>query len=85
MAVVKADGFGHGAGLVAGAALANGATWLGVTSLAEATAIRRSQRTASASEETAFGRPCLLPDSPLRKPPLPVGFAIELIPNLFAS
>ncbi len=42
MAVVKADGFGHGAGLVAAAALANGATWVGVTSLAEALALRRA-------------------------------------------
>ncbi|HEY0938255.1 MAG TPA: alanine racemase, partial [Trebonia sp.] len=31
MAVVQADGFGHGAELVAAAALANGASWLGVT------------------------------------------------------
>jgi Alanine racemase, N-terminal domain len=42
MAVGKADGFGHGAELVAAAALANGATWLGVTSLAEALALRRA-------------------------------------------
>ncbi len=40
MAVVKADGFGHGAELVAAAALASGASWLGVTSLAEAAALR---------------------------------------------
>jgi alanine racemase len=32
MAVVKADGFGHGAADVARTALANGASWLGVTS-----------------------------------------------------
>ena len=38
MAVVKADGFGHGnAGLVA---LENGATWLGVTSIDEALPLR---------------------------------------------
>lgn len=42
MAVVKADGFGHGAEAVARTALANGATWLGVTSLAEAFALRES-------------------------------------------
>lgn len=42
MAVVKADGFGHGAELVAAAALANGATWLGVTGLPEAAALRRA-------------------------------------------
>ena len=40
MAVVKADGFGHGAVDVARTALANGATWLGVTSLAEAWPLR---------------------------------------------
>ncbi|MBN6038344.1 alanine racemase [Amycolatopsis sp. 195334CR] len=40
MAVVKADGFGHGLADVARTALAAGATWLGVTSLAEAVAVR---------------------------------------------
>src|ERR1700760_1649554 len=40
MAVVKADGFGHGRVLVARTALANGATWLGVTSIAEGLALR---------------------------------------------
>lgn len=40
MAVVKADGFGHGAAAVARTALANGATWLGVTSIAEALTLR---------------------------------------------
>jgi alanine racemase len=40
MAVVKADGFGHGAVEVARTALANGATALGVTSLAEAWPLR---------------------------------------------
>jgi alanine racemase len=40
MAVVKADGFGHGAVDVARTALAHGATWLGVTSLAEAWPLR---------------------------------------------
>ena len=40
MAVVKADGFGHGAVDIARTALANGATWLGVTSLDEALALR---------------------------------------------
>lgn len=46
MAVVKADGFGHGAVAVARTALANGATWLGVTSLAEALALRYAGVTA---------------------------------------
>lgn len=40
MAVVKADGFGHGAAGVARAALGAGATWLGVTGLGEAMALR---------------------------------------------
>ena len=40
MAVVKADGFGHGAVEVARAAMAGGATSLGVTSLAEALPLR---------------------------------------------
>lgn len=40
MAVVKADGFGHGAGAVAETALSNGATSLGVTSIAEALDLR---------------------------------------------
>ncbi len=42
MAVVKADGFGHGAADVARTALANGASWLGVTTIDEALALRRS-------------------------------------------
>jgi alanine racemase len=40
MAVVKADGFGHGALPVANAVLASGATWLGVTTCAEALHLR---------------------------------------------
>jgi alanine racemase len=40
MAVVKADGFGHGAAHVARTALANGAAWLGVTSITEGLALR---------------------------------------------
>lgn len=40
MAVVKADGFGHGAAGVARTALAHGASWLGVTSVEEALALR---------------------------------------------
>ncbi|WP_326688199.1 MULTISPECIES: alanine racemase [unclassified Streptomyces] len=42
MAVVKADGFGHGVLPVARTALANGATWLGVTSTTEALQLRRA-------------------------------------------
>lgn len=40
MAVVKADGFGHGGAAAARAALRNGASWLGVTSATEAMALR---------------------------------------------
>ncbi|MFC4065736.1 alanine racemase [Actinoplanes subglobosus] len=40
MAVVKADGFGHGAVEVSRTALAHGASWLGVTSLREALELR---------------------------------------------
>ncbi|MFG2049278.1 alanine racemase [Micromonospora sp. NPDC048935] len=46
MAVVKADGFGHGAVQVARAALGAGARWLGVTSVAEALALRDAGVTA---------------------------------------
>ena len=41
MAVVKADGFGHGALAVATTALASGASWLGVTAIEEGLALRR--------------------------------------------
>lgn len=40
MAVVKAEGYGHGAVAVSGAALAAGATWLGVCMLEEALDLR---------------------------------------------
>ena len=40
MAVVKADGYGHGAVAVARAALAGGATWLGVALVEEGEALR---------------------------------------------
>jgi alanine racemase len=46
MAVVKADGFGHGGAEAARTALANGATWLGVTSIAEGLALREAGLTA---------------------------------------
>jgi alanine racemase len=42
MAVVKSDGYGHGLLPTATAALAGGATWLGVGHIAEAVALRRS-------------------------------------------
>lgn len=46
MAVVKADAFGHGAVPVARTCLAAGATWLGVTRISEAIALRRAGITA---------------------------------------
>src|SRR3954453_10855399 len=46
MAVVKADGYGPGMLPVARAALAGGATWLGVATLDEALALRRAGLTA---------------------------------------
>ena len=41
MAMVKADGYGHGAALAATAALEGGASWLGVSSAEEALHLRR--------------------------------------------
>lgn len=46
MAVVKADGYGHGAVPSARAALESGATWLGVCTLAEALELRAAGITA---------------------------------------
>jgi alanine racemase len=42
MAVVKANGYGHGAVPAARAAIAGGATWLGVSSVAEGLELRRA-------------------------------------------
>jgi alanine racemase len=42
LAVVKADGYGHGAVTAARAALAGGATWIGVADPEEALALRRA-------------------------------------------
>ncbi|MBV8735174.1 MAG: alanine racemase, partial [Solirubrobacterales bacterium] len=41
-AVVKAEGYGHGAAAAARAALAGGATWLAVATAPEADALRRA-------------------------------------------
>ncbi|MGH7722709.1 MAG: alanine racemase [Candidatus Dormibacteria bacterium] len=46
MAMVKANGYGHGALHAATAALAGGATWLGVSSVTEAVELRRAGVTA---------------------------------------
>lgn len=60
MAVVKSDGYGHGLVPTAAAALAGGATWLGVGHLEEALALRAAGLTAPVL--------CLLasPDAPHR-------------------
>src|SRR5215469_2187856 len=42
MAIVKSDGYGHGMLASARAALAGGATWLGVVQLADAIELRRA-------------------------------------------
>jgi alanine racemase len=44
MAVVKADGYGHGACTVAQAAVAAGAEWLGTTDIAEASELRKARK-----------------------------------------
>jgi alanine racemase len=57
MAVVKADGYGHGMVPAARAALAGGATWLGTADLAEAVALRQAGITAPVACLMAFGDP----------------------------
>src|SRR5271168_4912527 len=57
MAVVKADGYGHGMIPAARAALAGGASWLGVADIAEALALRRAGITAPVLCLMAFGDP----------------------------
>ena len=57
MAVVKADGYGHGMVPAARAALAGGAAWLGTADLAEAVALRQAGITAPVVCLMAFGDP----------------------------
>jgi alanine racemase len=57
MAVVKADGYGHGMVPAAQAALAGGAAWLGTADLAEAVALRQAGITAPVVCLMAFGDP----------------------------
>ena len=57
MAVVKADGYGHGMVPAARAALAGGASWLGTADLAEAVALRRAGLTAPVLCLMAVGDP----------------------------
>ncbi len=57
MAAVKADGYGHGLVPAARAALAGGASWLGVADLAEAVTLRQAGITAPVLCLMAFGDP----------------------------
>jgi len=57
MAVVKADGYGHGMVPAARAAQAGGADWLGVADLAEAVALRRAGITGPLLCLMSFGDP----------------------------
>ena len=57
MAVVKAGGYGHGMVPAARAALAGGASWLGVADLAEAVTLRQAGITAPVLCLMAFGDP----------------------------
>jgi alanine racemase len=57
MAVVKANGYGHGMVQAARAALAGGATWLGVVDTTEALALRQAGITAPVLCLMAFGAP----------------------------
>ena len=57
MAAVKADGYGHGMVPAARAALAGGASWLGVADLAEAVALREAGITAPVLCFMTFGDP----------------------------
>jgi alanine racemase len=57
MAVVKADGYGHGMIPAARAALAGGADWLGVADLTEAVALRQAGITVPVLGLMAFGEP----------------------------
>jgi alanine racemase len=68
MAVVKADGYGHGACTVARAAVAAGVEWLGTTDIVEASELRATGLTvpiltwlnpsgvAAAGDQIAIGR-----------------------------
>ena len=57
MAVVKADGYGHGMIPAARAALAGGATWLGTADLTEALALRAAGITEPVLCLMAIGEP----------------------------
>lgn len=71
-AVVKADGYGHGAEPVARAALAAGASWLAVALVEEGTALRRS----------GIGAPVLLLSEPAPEA-MGAALAAGLTPTLY--
>lgn len=73
LAVVKADGYGHGAVAVAGAAIAGGADWLGVARVHEGEALRAA----------GVAAPILL----LAEPPagsVRTAVAMDLVPTLYS-
>jgi alanine racemase len=74
LAVVKADGYGHGAVPIAGAALDAGATWLGVALVEEGVALR----------EAGVDAPVLVLSEP---PPVAAGAVVEhgLTPVVYTS
>lgn len=72
MAVVKADGYGHGASQIAAVALKNGATWLGVAFVEEGIKLRTE----------GFKVPILVLNPPFQNQ-IGLFFEYELIPTIF--
>jgi len=72
MAVVKADGYGHGATAVASAALNHGATWLGVAFVEEGVKLRQE----------GFKAPILVLNPPFSNQ-VGLFFEYNLIPTIF--
>jgi alanine racemase len=73
-AVVKADGYGHGAVVAARAALAGGATWLAVALVEEADALRRA----------GIAAPVLLLSEP-RPGEMADALALDVRPTVFSA
>jgi alanine racemase len=74
LAVVKADGYGHGAPLAAAAALEGGADWLGVARVHEGAALRRE----------GIGAPVLLLAEPHAEA-VPHAVELGLVPTLYTA
>ncbi len=72
MAVVKADGYGHGASEIASVALKHGATWLGVAFVEEGITLRRE----------GFNVPILVLNPPFSNQ-VELFFEYNLIPTIF--